>query len=98
MDRPLLNMEVTTSCGTLFVIPDVEKKEVKEISPCQFLAMLLTENRGLAWETFNRENIVEVVNGAVKGHPLLARKLLPPFDFENRIFQVRSCLLPTSHY
>ena len=93
VDRPLLNMEVTTSCGTLFVIPSVEKKKFKEISPCEFLAMLLTENRGLSWATFNRENIAEIIDGAVKGLPDLARKLSPPFDFDNRIFQVQLYLL-----
>lgn len=93
MDRPLLNMEATTSCGTLFVIPSVEKEKLKEISPCAFLAMLLTENRGLSWATFNRENIAEVIDGAVKGFPPLANKLSPPFDFDNRIFHVQSHLL-----
>jgi len=93
VDRLLLNMEVTTTCGTLFVIPNVEKKKLKEIYPREFLAMLLTENRGLSWAAFNRNNIAEVIDGAVNGLPLLARRLSPPFDFDNRNFKVLLHLL-----
>lgn len=92
-DRSLLNMEVTTSCGTLFVIPSVEEEKLKELSPCKFLALLLTENRGLSWATFNRENIAEVIAGAVKGFHPLARNLSRPFDFDKCVVQVQSHLL-----
>lgn len=93
MDLPLLNMEFTTLSGTLFVIPDMEKKSFKETSPCDFLAMLLRANRGLAWETFSRENIIEVIDAAVKGFPHLAKNLSPPFNFDHRIFKVWAWLL-----
>lgn len=93
-DRPLLNMEVRTSCGTLFAIPHVEKKKLKKITPCEFLAMLLTHNRGLCWTSFNRNNIAEVIDGAVKGLPPLATSLLPHFDFDSRNkFKVQSHIL-----
>jgi len=75
VDRPSLNMEIRTSCGTLFVRPIVDKKKLKTVSPCEFLAMLLTENRGLPWAAFNRNNIVEIIDGTVKGFPPLARRL-----------------------
>ncbi len=72
---------VRTADGTAFVVPRFRKRgKVEYMSPCEFMAELLTRNPELSWASFNRSSITEVVNLAIRSFRNVATPLSSPFN------------------
>lgn len=69
--------------GTVFVILSADQASLESLSPCEFLAMLLSENRGLSWASFNRANITEVIGGTLRHFQPQTDRISPTFDFDS---------------
>lgn len=103
------NMEFEAPDGSIFNLPEITRQDLEDLSPSEFFGTLLEHNMLLFWSSFNRSNIVELIDYLVIKFRLAHSKnaqLLKPFESSVTVVSVNPlyfttlanvCLVRSSH-